>query len=74
MLRAKEGGVVGGKGGDLCHFDPLSRAVQIWVGLELAARSKIPQQNPRLRNGQSTVGGPKWTKMDHFGPFWSREC
>ena len=17
---------------------------------------------------------PKWTKMDHFGPFWSREC
>ena len=37
-----------------------------------------------LRNGQSTVGGPKWTKMDlfrpkrtkmgHFGPFWSREC
>ena len=38
----------------------------------------------RIRNGQSTVGGPKWTKMDlfrpewtkmdHFGPFWSREC
>ena len=38
----------------------------------------------QLRNGQSTVGGPKWTKidpfrpkwtkMDHFGPFWSREC
>ena len=38
----------------------------------------------RVRNGQSTVGGPKWTKMDlfrpkwtkmdHFGPFWSREC
>ena len=27
-----------------------------------------------LRNGQSTVGEPKWTfqvKMDHFGPFWS---
>ena len=20
-----------------------------------------------LRNGQSTVGGPKWTKMEHFG-------
>ena len=18
--------------------------------------------------------GPQWTKMDHFGPFWSREC
>ena len=27
-----------------------------------------------IRNGQSTVGRPKWTKMDHFGPFWSREC
>ena len=37
-----------------------------------------------VKNGQSTVGGPKWTKMDlfrpkrtkedHFGPFWSREC
>ena len=33
------------------------------------------------RNGQSTVGGPKWTKirpkwtkMHHLGPFWSREC
>ena len=21
----------------------------------------------QVRNGQSTVGGPKWTKMDHFG-------
>ena len=46
-------------------------------------------RTPRLvehffRNGQSTVGGPKWTKMDlfkpkwtkmdHFGPFWSPEC
>ena len=38
----------------------------------------------RVRNGQSTVGGPtwtkmdlfrpKWTEMDHFGPVWSREC
>ena len=37
----------------------------------------------QFRSGQSTVGGPKWTKidpfrpkwakMDHFGPFWSRE-
>ena len=43
------------------------------------ARSRL-----KLRNGQSTVGGPKWTKMDlfrpkwtkmhHFGPFWSCEC
>ena len=39
-----------------------------------------------VRNGQSTVGGPKWTKMDlfrpkpkwtkmdHLGPFWSLGC
>ena len=24
-----------------------------------------------LRNGQSTVGGPKWTKMDLFRPKWT---
>ena len=36
---------------------------------------------PKFRNGESTVGGPKWNKngprqakMDHFGPSWSREC
>ena len=38
----------------------------------------------RFRSGESAVGGPEWTKvdqfrpkrtkMDHFGPFWSREC
>ena len=37
-----------------------------------------------FRGGQSTVGRPRWTKMnlfrpkwtkiDHFDPFWSREC
>ena len=25
-----------------------------------------------LRNGQSTVGGPKWTKMDLFRPNWTK--
>ena len=24
-----------------------------------------------VRNGQSTVGGPKWTKMDLFRPKWT---
>ena len=31
----------------------------------------------KIRRGQSTVCGPKWTKMakmDQNGPFWSREC
>ena len=27
--------------------------------------------NPVIRNGQSTVGGPKWTKMDLFRPKWT---
>ena len=26
---------------------------------------------PKFRNGQSTVGGPKWTKIGQNGPFWS---
>ena len=44
----------------------------------------VPVDLSPFKNGQSTVGGPKWTKMDlfrpkwtkmdHFGPFWSREC
>ena len=49
-------------------------------------KSKEIEKKARIvRNGQSTVGGPKWTKMDlfrpkwtktdqNFGPFWSREC
>ena len=46
---------------------------------------KVSRQSLTIfMEGQSTVGGPKWTKMDlfrpkrtkwdHFGPFWSREC
>ena len=26
---------------------------------------------PKIRNGQSPVGGPKWTKMDLFTPKWT---
>ena len=43
--------------------------------------SKLYSSRFLEENGQSTVGGPKWTKMDLFrpkwtqnGPFWSREC
>ena len=49
------------------------------------APSRHGNDQPYIRNGQSTVKGgpkwtkmdlfrPKWTKMDHFSPFWSREC
>ena len=45
----------------------------------LGVRSEFARNSlGKLRNGQSTVGGPKWTKMDPLqakmdqnGPFWS---
>ena len=58
-------------------MESLERASTNYLGLQAANQES-------LRNGQSTVGGPKWTKMDlsrpkwtkmgHLGPFWSREC
>ena len=60
--------------------DPLMAGGAIRVGLELTEVCAAMF----LRDGQSTVGAPKWTKMDlyrpkwtkmdFFGPFWSREC
>ena len=57
---------------------------------ESIGQSRPNQRETRLsgvyiiRGGQSTTGGPKWTKMDlfrpkwtkmdYFGPFWSCEC
>ena len=46
--------------------------------------NRLLRFKPLFLTRQSTVGGPKWTKMDlfrtkwtkmgHFGPFWSSEC
>ena len=41
------------------------------------SRNRIPRPKPcenhggKLRSGQSTVGGPKWTKIDTFRPKWT---
>ena len=41
--------------------------------LALAIRNRpspnISELQEHLKNGQSTVGGPKWTRMDNVGPF-----
>ena len=35
------------------------------------SRSDWPKIVTWIRNGQSTVGGPKWTKMGFFRPKWT---
>ena len=38
--------------------------------------AEIPQLQVQI-SGMADVNGPKWissAKMDHFGPFWCREC
>ena len=34
---------------------------------------KFPQVSGVARVRLADLNGPKWTKMDHFGPFWCRE-
>ena len=52
----------------IAHF-AIYRAITVRYTIITSGMARV-----RLADLNGPKWTPKWTKMDHFGPFWSREC